>query len=252
VRGLSGKHAIVTGGAQGIGRAVVERLREEGVEVVVFDVDREKGADVALAPGVTFELCDVSTESDVAAATSRVVERHGGVDILVNNAGLMAYFDSLTMAEADWERVLAVDLKGAWLCAKYAIPVMRARGGGAVVNVSSIHAFMTATGVFPYPVAKAGLVGLTRSLALDFGPDGIRVNAVCPGYVRTKLLDEWFAREVDPAAAERHVVEAHPLRRIGSPSDIASVVTFLGSEEARFVSGALIVVDGGLTARFST
>ena len=120
------------------------------------------------------------------------------------------------------------------------------------MNVSSIHAFMTSTGVFPYPVAKAGLVGLTRSLALDFGPDGIRVNAVCPGYVRTKLLDDWFAREEDASAAERHVVATHPLFRLGLPSDIASVVTFLASEDARFVSGAVIVVDGGLTARFPT
>jgi len=142
-----------------------------------------------------------------------------------------------------------VDLKGAWLCAKHVLPGMVAAGGGAIVNVASIHARMTVAGMFPYAAAKSGLVGLTRSLALDYGPRGVRVNALSPGYTRTRLVEEYLERQ--PPGARDRVLEVHPLGRIGEPAEIAAVACFLLSAEASFVTGAEWAVDGGLSARFA-
>jgi NAD(P)-dependent dehydrogenase (short-subunit alcohol dehydrogenase family) len=252
---LEGKVAVVTGGARGIGRATVEKFLAEGARVVFLDIDQDAGAataadliDAAYPP--RFLRCDVTREDEVAAAIGETFDAHEQLDILVNNAGINAYFDATTMTERDWEQVFAVDLKGAWLAAKHAIPLMRPRGG-AIVNVASIHAFMTTAGMFPYAAAKSGLVGLTRSLALDYGPDQIRVNAICPGWTRTYLVQEWLDRQPNPGAAERQVTGAHPLRRIASPAEIAAVICFLASDEASFVTGAAWLVDGGLSARFA-
>ena len=156
---LDGKIAIVTGGARGIGRAIVEKFALEGATVAVFDVLGDAGPRV-----------DVTVDADVAAAVRRVEHEFGGVDVLVNNAGVNAYYDATTMTEAEWERVFAVDLKGAWLCAKHVLPGMAQRGRGAIVNIASIHASLTIAGMFPYAAAKSGLVGLSRSLALDYAP----------------------------------------------------------------------------------
>src|SRR5207244_4255693 len=135
------------------------------------------------------------------------------------------------MTEAEWDRVFAVDLKGAWLCAKHALRAMKGAGRGSIVNIASIHATLTMAGMFPYAAAKSGLVGLTRSLALDYAPMGIRVNAVLPGWTRTRLVEEWFAMQPDPVEAERHVLEVHPLRRIATPAEIANLVAFVASDE---------------------
>jgi NAD(P)-dependent dehydrogenase (short-subunit alcohol dehydrogenase family) len=155
------------------------------------------------------------------------------------------------MTETEWDRFLDIDLKAAWLCARRAIPGMRDAGGGAIVNVASIHARLTRRGMFPYAAAKAGLVGLTRSMALELGRDGIRVNAVCPGFVRAGLVLERLEQAADRHEAERLMREQHPLGRIGEPEEIASVVAFLASDEASSVTGAAWTVDGGLSARFA-
>ncbi|HXH06672.1 MAG TPA: SDR family oxidoreductase, partial [Vicinamibacterales bacterium] len=245
------------GGARGIGRAVVEKFLAEGARVTFVDLDEAAGR-AALAelggpsPVLAFEPADVGREPDVARALSAVVAAHGTIDVLVNNAGINAYFDATAMTEAEWETVFAVDLKGAWLCAKYALPPMIRARRGAIVNIASIHANLTIAGMFPYAAAKAGLVGLTRSLALDYAPYNIRVNAVLPGWTRTRLVEEWFARQPDPAAAERHVLEVHPLGRIAAPAEIANVVAFVASDEASAVTGAALAVDCGLGARFAT
>ena len=254
---LLDKIAVVTGGARGIGRAIVEKFQAEGAWVVFFDRDDVAGAATAeeLARGerpVRFLHCDVAVESQVARAMAEIVEEAGKVDILVNNAGINAYYDATAMTEAEWDHVFAVDLKGAWLCAKHAIPGMKRGGGGSIVNIASIHAFMTTTGMFPYAAAKAGVVGMTRSMALDYGPANIRVNAVCPGWTMTALVQEWFDRQPDPTAAERSVVAVHPLGRIATPQEIANVVAFVASDEASFMTGVAILVDGGLSARFAT
>jgi NAD(P)-dependent dehydrogenase (short-subunit alcohol dehydrogenase family) len=242
--------AVVTGGARGIGRATAVRLADEGATVAILDLD---GAGTAELPAaVSFRACDVTVESEVASAFAELGSRSGPVQVLVNNAGVNAYHDATKMTEDEWDAVFAIDLKAAWLCAKYALPQMIAGGVGAIVNVSSIHARLTAAGMFPYAAAKAGVLGLTRSLALDYARYGIRVNAVCPGWTRTRLIQEWFARQPNPDGAERSVLAAHPMGRIAAPEEIAAVIAFLASNDASAITGASIDADVGLGARYAT
>jgi NAD(P)-dependent dehydrogenase (short-subunit alcohol dehydrogenase family) len=252
---LDGRVAFVTGGARGIGRACVERLQTSGAAVVFCDVDADEGREVAelLADGpapVEFLTCDVTSEEQVAAATAFAIERFGSLDVLVANAGIDRPFDAATMTEAEWEAFLAIDLKSVWLCAKHALPQMRSQRRGSIVTIASIHAFVTSRGKFPYAAAKSGVVGITRALALDEAGYGIRVNAVCPGYTRTRMVMDGIRSAEDPIAAEREMLAIHPLGRIGEPIEIANVVNFLASDEASFVTGAAILVDGGLSTRF--
>jgi len=254
---LRDKTAIVTGGARGIGRAIVAKCAEEGARVVFLDFD-EAAASAALPElrqagrAVEFLRADVTKDAEVSAAVAEVLRRHSRIDVLVNNAGVNAYFDAATMTEADWDSVFAVDLKGAWLCARHVLPFMRERRAGSIVNIASIHATLTIAGMFPYAAAKSGLVGLTRSLALDCAPLGIRVNAVSPGWTRTHLVEEWFSRQPDPAAAEAGVMRAHPMRRIATPEEVANLVAFVASDEASAITGASLAVDCGLGIQFAT
>ncbi|MGV1050335.1 MAG: SDR family NAD(P)-dependent oxidoreductase [Solirubrobacterales bacterium] len=248
---LAGEVAIVTGGSRGIGKAIVELFAAHGAEVVFCGRDPRAGAEAAGeigADAVAFEPADVASEADVARVVGACRERFGPASILVNNAGVNANFDATTMTEAEWDGFFAVDLKAAWLGAKHTIPAMREAGRGAIVNVSSLHGFVTLEGFFPYAAAKSGLLGLTRSLALDYGPE-IRVNCVAPGFVRTRLVQESIDRAEDRGAAERAMVAGVALERIGEPIEVARVVRFLASEEASYVTGASLLVDGGLTAR---
>jgi len=254
---LTGKIAFVTGGARGIGRAIVEKFAAEGATVAFVDLDEDDGrAAAATLDGrggaVRFQRADVTKEADVAAAIGDVVARHRRLDILVNNAGINAYFDATEMSEAEWDRVFAVDLKGAWLCAKYALRPMKAARAGSVVNIASIHATMTIRGMFPYAAAKSGIVGLTRSLALEYAPHNVRVNAVLPGYTRTRLVEEWLSTQPDPAEAERRALASIPLGRIATPAEIANLVAFVASDEASAITGASLAADGGLSIRYAT
>ena len=197
---FDGDVALVTGGARGIGLATVERLAAEGARVVACDLDID--TDVGVAAGndrVWLRRCDVRVEADVADLIAWCAREVGAVSVLVNNAGVNLTFDSTTMTSDEWDDAFAVDLKAAWLTAKHAVPAMRAAGRGAIVNVASIHASATLPGFFPYGAAKAGLVGLTRNMALDYGPWGVRANAVCPGFTRTRLVQESIDRNPDPA-----------------------------------------------------
>ena len=254
---LLDKTVIVTGGARGIGRAIVAKCAEEGARVVFLDFD-EAAATAALSEvrtagrAVEFLRADVTKDAEVSAAIAEVQRRHSRIDVLVNNAGVNAYFDAATMTEADWDSVFAVDLKGAWLCARHVLPLMRERRAGSIVNIASIHATLTIAGMFPYAAAKSGLVGLTRSLALDCAPQGIRVNAVSPGWTRTQLVEEWFRLQPDPAAAEAGVMRAHPMRRIATPEEVANLVAFVASDEASAITGASLAVDCGLGIQFAT
>jgi NAD(P)-dependent dehydrogenase (short-subunit alcohol dehydrogenase family) len=242
---------VVTGAAGGIGAAIASIAAREGASVAVIDLD-EAGRDVAsnLPTPSVFIKADVSHEAEVAAAVEAIETRLGAVTVLVNNAGRNAYFDPVTMTQDDWDQVFDVDLRSAWLMARAVLPAMIEAGRGAVVNVASIHTAASARGYFPYAAAKSGLVGLTNSLALETADDGIRVNAISPGWIGTRLVKEWLARGDDPAAREMAVAAMHPLARIGAPEEVAEVVCFIASDAASFVTGAEWRVDGGLSARF--
>src|SRR5829696_3765494 len=245
--------AIVTGGTRGIGRATVERLLRDGARVCFCGRDAEAGRELQTAldapADALFVKCDVAREDQVRRLVATCVERLGPPRRLVNNAGVNATYDAVTMDEEEWDAFFAVDLKAAWLCSKHVLPHFLEAGRGAIVNVSSIHAVVTRDSFFPYAAAKSGLLALTRSLALDYGPRGVRVNCVCPGFTRTRLVEESLDLSHDRAAAERRMLDGVALGRMAEPSEIADVIAFLGSPQAGYVTGASLMVDGGLTAR---
>ena len=202
---IEGRHVLVTGGARGIGAAIVEKALIEGARVSILDIEECAGRDLVAAIGAgeraVFCRADVRHARDIAVAVEAATRAFGPVTSLVNNAGRNVDADPVTMTEDEWEDVFAIDLKSAWLVARAVLPAMKAAKKGAIVNIASLHADMTYPGMFPYAAAKSGLVGLTRSLALEVGPDGIRVNALSPGYVETALVAEFFARR-DPELRE--------------------------------------------------
>ena len=185
--------------------------------------------------------------AEVERAVSAAEQALGGLDGLVNNAGINAYFDAVEMTEADWDSVFAVDLKAAWMLVKAALPGLIERRG-AIVNISSIQARLTLRGFFPYAAAKAGLEGLTRSLALDYAAAGVRVNAIAPGYTETHLVQEWLGLQDDPEATLKRVLENIPLGRMATPREIGDAVVFLLSEQASAITGATLAVDCGTGA----
>jgi NAD(P)-dependent dehydrogenase (short-subunit alcohol dehydrogenase family) len=253
MRGLQNRIAVVTGAANGIGAATTHRLHQEGARVALLDVDQAGGkalADQLGAERALFITCDVTSEDQVAAAVGATIDHFGRVDVLVNNAGVNAYFDAETMTLQEWEGFFALDLRACWLCSKHVLPHLRRQRQGVIVNVASIHARLTVKGMFPYAAAKSGILGLTRSLALDYGSQGIRVVAVSPGWTRTRLVEEALAQQPDPQAARAQALAMHPLGRIAEPEEIAAVVTFAASEDASYITGVTIAVDGGLSARF--
>ncbi len=250
---LEGGHVFVTGGSRGIGAAIVEKALAEGASVTVVDLDAAAGeafvAALADRDRVHFEDGDIRRIDDIKRVHEAGVAKFGAVTGLVNNAGRNSNADPVTMTESEWDDVFSVDLKSAWLCAKVMLPSMLARKSGSIVNIASVHADHTFPGYFPYAAAKSGLVGLTRSLALEVGPQQVRVNAISPGWTETKLVAEYLATQ--PADMRQHVLDVHPLGRIARPGEIASCVVFLLSDEASFVTGANWRVDGGLGARFA-
>ena len=252
MRALAGKSVLVTGAARGIGAAIAEVVVDEGGAVALLDLD-PTGAETAarLGDAAHFFPCDVRSLGEVERAVAEAERALGGLDGLVNNAGINAYFDAVEMTEDDWDTVFAVDLKAAWLLAKAALPGLIERRG-AIVNLSSIQATLTIEGFFPYAAAKAGLEGLTRSLALDYAPAGVRVNAVAPGYTDTRLLREWLDQQPDPEAALASVVAKIPMRRVTDPREVGSAVVFLLSDQASAITATTLAVDCGLSARFAS
>ncbi len=250
---LDSEHVLVTGGSRGIGAAIVEKCLAEGASVSFIDIDEPAGRALIEALGAPdrtyFARGDIRSADDIARVHDAAAAKLGPVTGLVNNAGRNSYADPVLMTEADWDDVFGVDLKSAWLVARAVLPAMIAARHGAIVNIASVHADMTYKGMFPYAAAKSGLVGLTRSMALEVGPHQIRVNAVSPGYTETFLVKEFF--ELNPPELRQKVLDAHPLGRIATPIEIANVVAFLLSAEASFVTGANWRVDGGLTTRFA-
>lgn len=251
---LDNHHILITGGSQGIGAAIVEKALSENAKVSFLDIAEEQGNALVNQLGqqdrTHFGVADVRKADEIAAVVTAATEKFGMVTGLVNNAGRNSYADPVTMTEDEWDDVFSIDLKSSWLVARAVLPGMIAAQKGSIVNIASVHADMTYPGFFPYAAAKSGLVGMTRSLALEMGPNQIRVNALSPGYTETALVTEFFAQ--NPPEHRQQVLDVHPMRRIGTPAEIANCVAFLLSDEASFVTGANWLVDGGLTSRFAS
>ncbi len=255
---LDDRVAIVTGAASGIGAATATRLVAEGARVLLADIQDEAGAALAddLGPNAAYRHANVAREADVADAVREVTERWGGLDILHNNAGFVGVTGPLEeTTDTEWHETLDVLLSSVFYGTKHAAPAMRARGGGSIVNTASVCGLQAGIGTHVYTVAKHGVVGLTRSSALELAEDGIRVNAICPGYIATGLAAGRSVTEVDDAELQRRLARARDamgdsqaLHRMGEPSDIAAAVAWLASDDAAWVTGTTQVVDGGLMA----
>ena len=249
---FAGKTAIVTGAGSGIGLATTRRLATEGATVIMADVrdaDDEAAGIIESGNTARFVLADVGQESQVCALVDEVVSSHGRVDILVNNAGIAFARTVPDTTLEEWDRLMNVNLKGVFLCSRAVIPIMRQQGGGVIVNVSSEQGLVGASENAAYTATKGGVIQLTKSMAIDHGQDGIRVNCVCPGPVKTPLFDGFVESVEDPEAELRSFVEATILKRLGRPEEIASVIAFLASEESSYMTGSVVVADGGLTAQ---
>lgn len=251
---LTDEVVLVTGAARGIGKAVAAKAAEEGAAVALLDILADELATTAAelkqtGATITSAVGDITDEDSVRRAVAELTAALGRpVTVLVNNAGKNAYADATQMTVDEWDSVFDVDLKGAFLMARAVLPEMIAAKHGSIVNIASIHSHLTTAGMFPYAAAKSGLVGMTRSLALDVAPHQVRVNAVSPGFIATDLLEEFFDTIPD---ARDTALSVHPLGRIGTPENVAEVVCFLASPAAAFVTGANWAVDGGLGVRYA-
>lgn len=246
--------AVVTGAARGIGRAIAERLHEGGARLLLVDCDAEALHDAAQALRSAHEWaidCAVADLADPAAIQSlaeQIAHRQERVNVLVNNAGIEFELPLEKVTVDVFDRVMAVNLRAPLLLTQ-ALARLFPEEGGTVVNISSIHADYAFPNAIPYACSKAGLVALTRNLALELAPRRIRVNAICPGYIDTPMWDEWLCTTSDPGKIEREVAMLHPLGRRGKPEDVASAVAYLASAQSGWVTGTQLVVDGGLTIR---
>lgn len=247
---LTNKVAVITGGGSGIGRATAILFSRQGALAVIVDKNAEAAEstvnEVERAGGRSVAVyADVASSDGVATAFDKIRREASRVDVLVNSAGIYLYRTATTLEEKEWEDCLNVDLRGTWLCCKYGLPLMIAAGGGAIINIASTHAVRAQAHAFPYGVAKGGMLSLTLSLAVDYGQQGIRANAICPGLVFSPLSDGYFSsnRHLDP----EQLVSMQPLRIRISPEDIANAALFLASDMARCVTGTTLFVDGGRT-----
>ena len=237
---LAGKRAIVTGAGSGIGAAIAKLFVAHGAKVAGYG--RRK------PPAAIAELCgffgegDVADEVAVRAFVARVAESFGGIDIVVNSAGEDVFFDPLELKSADWQRNLDTNLGGAWNFSRFALPFMLSAGAGSIVNIASVHAHRIIPGAFPYPVAKHGLIGLTRALGIQYAARGIRCNSISPGLILVDRIEKWFAAR--PGERERQTALL-PCKRIGTPEEVAYTALFIASDEARFINASDILMDGG-------
>src|SRR5436305_1268342 len=251
---MTDRTALVTGGARGIGRAIAEGLQRQGALVTILDCDQEEGEAAArdISSGgrkpVQFVRADVGAPAGFDAVRDFVARTHGRLDMLFNNAGMEIdrSFEETTVP--DWDRILSVNLRGAFLLTQAVLPLFP-ESGGSIVNTSSIHATHAFPGSVAYACSKAGMIALTRNLALELAGRHIRVNAICPGYIDTRLWDEQLRHSSDPQEVAARTTALHPVGRRGVPADVAEAALYLASDAASFVTGTELVVDGGLTIR---
>jgi NAD(P)-dependent dehydrogenase (short-subunit alcohol dehydrogenase family) len=247
---LQDKVAVITGSGRGIGEATARAYAREGARVIIAERDASSGAAVANAiagsgGSAMFVETDVAIPESVESMVAKVVERLGRIDILVANAGINVFHEPLEMPDDEWRRCFSVDLDGVWYSARAVLPAMRSQATGAVVAIASCHSFAIIPNCFPYPVAKHGLLGLVRALGIQYAAEGIRVNAIAPGYIETQIAVDYWSTFPDPEAERRKAYNLHPPKRIGRPEEVAMTAVFLGSDEAPFINATCIVIDGG-------
>ena len=246
------KAAVITGAGSGIGQATALLFAGKGAKVAVVDLDSDAGAktvdmikdDGGEAIGV---IADVSRAADAHHMAETVMDAFGRIDVLVNNAGIFTEGNVVDTSEEDWNRILAVNLSGVFFCMKYCIPEMVKGGGGVVVNISSEAGLVGIGNQVAYNVSKTGVIALTKSAALDFAGDNIRVNCLCPGRILTPLVKEVIRNSQDPEATRRLLSEDRPMKRMGKPEEIAAGILFLASDEVAYATGTVLPIDGGYT-----
>ncbi len=246
---FSSKVALVTGGASGIGRAVVKKFVLSGAKVIIGDIQNDAGTELRnnlAAKGVSVEFIkvNVASASEVEALIEQVITFFGKLDFAVNCAGIEgAHAGVATHTKEVWDRVLAVNLTGVWLCMKYELPKIEMNGGGVVVNVSSAAGLISSAGTAAYTASKHGVIGLTKAAALEYAPKNIRINSVCPGFVRTPMTEKLISQYPD---VEKHLTSREPMKRLGNSEELAESIVWLCSDAASFVTGVSLPVDGGL------
>ncbi len=244
-RMLGGKTAFVTGGTGGIGSAICARFAREGAQVIATDLSQQG----ELPDQVEFAAYDVTDEKVCQTTFTTLAERWDKLDILVNAAGIEIEKTIEDTTLEEWNRIFAINVTGMFLTSKYALPLLRKSDSASVINFGSYDGYIADPGLAAYCATKGAVHALTRAMACDHGPEGIRVNAICPGYVDTPMLQSFFGQSGDIDSLKKAVREVHPIRSYGTPEDIANLVNWLASDEARYASGQLWVIDGGLSAQ---
>lgn len=247
---LADKHILVTGAATGIGRTIAEACVRQGATVALLD--RQRDGVERLAAQLRGEghkalglVADIADRAAVEAAIAQAQEVNGRLTTLVNNAGMNVFHEPLAMPDEAWQLCLTVDLEGAWHCSRAVLPSMLEQGGGAIINIASTHSFSIIPGCFPYPVAKHGLIGLTRALGIEYASRGVRVNAIAPGYIATPAVEAHWQTFADPATAKARIEALLPPGRLGRPEEVAMTAVFLASDEAPFINASCLTIDGG-------
>ena len=253
---MNGRVTLVTGAAQGLGLGIAQTLAERGARVVIAGVQESKAAAAVESLRqkdlrVEAARIDISDSASVDECYARVAESHGRLDIAIHNAGVGQHVSPVVqLTDQEWTRVIHVTLTGTFHCCRAAGRIMERQNAGCIVNIASTHAFRIIPGCFPYPVAKHGVLGLTRALGIEYAVRNVRVNAIAPGYIETQLTRDWWDAQADPAAARAETLALQPMKRIGKPEEVAMTAVFLASDEAPFINAACITVDGGRAALY--
>jgi NAD(P)-dependent dehydrogenase (short-subunit alcohol dehydrogenase family) len=249
---LAGKRILITGAAQGIGLAIATACAGEGASLFLIDMDGARlaaEAEMLRAQGVSlgFAKADITDAAAIEAVVSQAAAEIGTLNALINNAGINVFSEPLAMTDAEWQRCFDVNLKGAWNCCRAVLPGIIEQGGGAILNIASTHAFTIIPHTFPYPLAKHALLGMTKSLGIEYAGRGVRVNALAPGYVATQKSIEYWNSFPDPEAAKAATMKLHPGGRIATAQEIALAAVFMISDECPFMNATSLTIDGGLS-----
>lgn len=251
---LNNKVAVITGAATGIGKAIAIAYAKEGASVCLLDIKEQEGQatceEIITAGGEAYFLRgDVSISGDVKSFVEQVVDRFKQIDILVNNAGFAIKGTIATITEDEWDRQIDVNLKSVYLFSHLIIPIMEKRGGGAILNIGSVTSLVGVRDFAAYVATKGGTVGITRAMALDHASQRIRVNCICPGGIKTPLMEWQFQNAPDPDLERKRVIDLHPVGRMGNPEELAQLAVYLASDDATYITGSIFTFDGGYTAQ---